>query len=77
MGVTPVKKTPSKAGRSPAQDRRSQSKAFKDSDSAATLVQRTPNHTRDSSYSHTLPTDEQKRNNGRVVGRSLIMWGRK
>ncbi|OAA79500.1 hypothetical protein LEL_02986 [Akanthomyces lecanii RCEF 1005] len=76
MGVTPVKKTPSKTGRSPAQDRRSQSKAFKDSDSAATLVQRAPNHTRDSSYSHTLPTDEQKRNNGRVVGRSLIMWGR-
>ncbi|KAJ6783728.1 hypothetical protein PWT90_05478 [Aphanocladium album] len=76
MGVTPVKKTPSKTGRSPARDRRSQSRAIKDGDSPASLLQRTPGHTRDSSFSHTLPTEEQKRNNGRVVGRSLIMWSR-
>ncbi|KAJ3479960.1 hypothetical protein NLG97_g8185 [Lecanicillium saksenae] len=76
MGVTPVKKTPSKTGRSPARDRRSQSRAIKEGDSPASLLQQTPGHTRDSSFSHTLPTEEQKRNNGRVVGRSLIMWGR-
>ncbi|EGX93189.1 hypothetical protein CCM_04561 [Cordyceps militaris CM01] len=76
MGLTPVKKTPSKTGRSPARDRRSQSRGFKESDSASNLLQKTPNHARDSSFSHTLPTDEQKRGNGRVVGRSLIMWAR-
>ncbi|KAM3475198.1 hypothetical protein MY5147_003859 [Beauveria neobassiana] len=76
MGVTPVKKTPSKTGRSPAQDRRSQARVNKDSDSATALLQTTPNHNRDTSFSHSLPTEMQKRNNGRVVGRSLIMWGR-
>ncbi|OAA52396.1 proteinrelated to RNA-binding protein cabeza [Beauveria brongniartii RCEF 3172] len=76
MGVTPVKKTPSKTGRSPAQDRRSQARVNKDSDSATTLLQTTQNHNRETSFSHSLPTEVQKRNNGRVVGRSLIMWGR-
>ncbi|KAM3531789.1 hypothetical protein NHJ13051_000525 [Beauveria bassiana] len=76
MGVTPVKKTPSKTGRSPAQDRRSQARVNKDSDSATALLQATPNHNRETSFSHSLPTEMQKRNNGRVVGRSLIMWGR-
>ncbi|TQV97613.1 chaperonin GroL [Cordyceps javanica] len=76
MGVTPVKKTPSKTGRSPAHDRRSQSRGCKDGDSAITLLQRTPSHAREPSFSHSLPTEEQKRSNGRVVGRSLIMWGR-
>ncbi|UKZ86099.1 uncharacterized protein TrAFT101_001939 [Trichoderma asperellum] len=73
---TPAKKTPSK-GRTAAHDRRSPSKALKLEQNALPEKIKTPNSVpRDTTYSHNLPTDEQKKGNGRVTGRSLIMWNR-
>ncbi|KAM0465159.1 hypothetical protein ACHAPV_002154 [Trichoderma viride] len=72
---TPAKKTPSK--RTAAHDRRSPSKALKLEQNAIPEKIKTPTSApRDTAYSHTLPTDEQKKGNGRVTGRSLIMWNR-
>ncbi|KAK6447390.1 hypothetical protein FP744_10003640 [Trichoderma asperellum] len=73
---TPAKKTPSK-GRTAAHDRRSPSKALKLEQNALPEKIKTPTSApRDTTYSHNLPTDEQKKGNGRVTGRSLIMWNR-
>jgi hypothetical protein len=75
---TPAKKTPSKKGRTAAHDRRSPSKALKTEQTPKSDKIKTPTSTpRDTSYTHSLPTDEQKKGNGRVTGRSLIMWNRK
>ncbi|KAL7902526.1 hypothetical protein HDV63DRAFT_399592 [Trichoderma sp. SZMC 28014] len=72
---TPAKKTPSK--RTAAHDRRSPSKALKLEQNAIPDKIKTPTSApRDTTYSHNLPTDEQKKGNGRVTGRSLIMWNR-
>ncbi|KAL7922972.1 hypothetical protein ACQKWADRAFT_326309 [Trichoderma austrokoningii] len=73
---TPAKKTPSK-GRTAAHDRRSPSKALKSEQNAVPDKAKTPvSAPRDTTYSHNLPTNEQKKGNGRVTGRSLIMWNR-
>lgn len=73
---TPAKKTPSK--RTAAHDRRSPSKALKLEQNSIPEKVKTPTSApRDTTYSHNLPTDEQKKGNGRVTGRSLIMWNRK
>ncbi|PNP37887.1 hypothetical protein TGAMA5MH_10228 [Trichoderma gamsii] len=72
---TPAKKTPSK--RTAAHDRRSPSKALKLEQNSIPEKVKTPTSApRDTTYSHNLPTDEQKKGNGRVTGRSLIMWNR-
>jgi hypothetical protein len=73
---TPAKKTPSK--RTAAHDRRSPSKQLKlEQNGIAEKVKTPTSAPRDTTYSHNLPTDEQKKGNGRVTGRSLIMWNRK
>ncbi|KAG6004120.1 hypothetical protein E4U21_001391 [Claviceps maximensis] len=80
MGSEP-KRASAKQKRSPAKARRSQSRA-QDADasllsSSATASSphkvETPRNAR---YSHRLPTDEQRKGNGRVAGRSLISWSR-
>lgn len=77
MVVASTNKTPSKKRRSPAQERRSQSKALKEAVSPGLRTpDQKPHTSRNATYSHLLPTEEQRRGNGRVVGRSLIMWGR-
>ncbi|KAH6610235.1 hypothetical protein Trco_000255 [Trichoderma cornu-damae] len=77
MGTSSSKKTPSKKGRSAAHDRRSPSKTLKAEQTPKSEKPKTPSSTpRDTTYTHNLPTDEQKKGNGRVTGRSLIMWNR-
>lgn len=77
MGTPQAKKTPSK-GRTAAQDRRSPSKILKAEQTPKSDKIKTPSSTpRDTNYTHNLPTGEQKKGNGRVSGRSLIMWNRK
>ncbi|RFU80936.1 hypothetical protein TARUN_1221 [Trichoderma arundinaceum] len=77
MGTPSSKKTPSKKGRTAAHDRRSPSRALKAEQTPKSDKIKTPSSTpRDTVYSHNLPTDEQKKGNGRVTGRSLIMWNR-
>ncbi|KAM0250894.1 hypothetical protein ACHAQJ_008428 [Trichoderma viride] len=74
---TPAKKTPSKKARTAAHERRSPSKALKAEQTPKSDKINTPTSTpRDTTYSHSLPTGEQKKGNGRVTGRSLIMWNR-
>ncbi|KAG6011663.1 hypothetical protein E4U54_007964 [Claviceps lovelessii] len=80
MGFEP-KRASAKQKRSPAKARRSQSKAR---DAEASLLSSSANTSspqkietpRTARYSHRLPTDEQRKGNGRVAGRSLIMWNR-
>ncbi|KAL7795260.1 hypothetical protein V8C37DRAFT_408910 [Trichoderma ceciliae] len=70
-------KTPSKKGRTAAHERRSSSKALKAEQTPKSEKFKTPTSTpRDTAYTHNLPTDDQKKGNGRVTGRSLIMWNR-
>ncbi|KAF7542860.1 hypothetical protein G7Z17_g11215 [Cylindrodendrum hubeiense] len=80
MGSGSAKKTPSKASRSSAQARRSPSKALKNEGSP--VKTQTPRSRsakkagREYNYTSRLPTEQQRRENGRVPGRSLIVWGR-
>lgn len=80
MGVGTVKKSPSKENRSPIATRNSTSKAIKaqnmgtpETPSRSSRARSTPRE----GYTHHLPTPAERRNNGRVTGRSLIVWGRK
>ncbi|KAG5952024.1 hypothetical protein E4U53_001796 [Claviceps sorghi] len=80
MGSEP-KRASAKQKRSPAKARRSQSRARDAeasllSSSATTSSPQKIETPRTARYSHRLPTDEQRRGNGRVPGRSLIMWNR-
>lgn len=70
-----TKKTPAKAGRSSVVTRRSASKAIKE-EVAVTPKNRSVQKG-DATFSQNLPTEEQRKSNGRVHGRSLIVWGRK
>lgn len=70
-----TKKTPAKAGRSSMATRRSASKAIKE-EVAVTPKNRSVKKG-DATFSQNLPTEEQRKSNGRVHGRSLIVWGRK
>lgn len=73
-----AKKTPSKASRSSAQVRRSASKALKgDGSPVKTPGSRSAKKaSREYNYTSRLPTEQQRRENGRVPGRNLIVWGR-
>ncbi|KAK7430575.1 hypothetical protein QQZ08_002867 [Neonectria magnoliae] len=78
MGSSPVKKTPSKAGRSVAQARRSASKATKNDGSPVKTPSRrsAKKAAREYNYTSIPPNEQQRSENGRVPGRSLIVWGR-
>ncbi|KAK5997111.1 hypothetical protein PT974_02463 [Cladobotryum mycophilum] len=72
-------KTPSKKRRQSAGAQSSPAKAMKANatQSPAASVQTPQTSTpRETAYTHALPTQSQKKGNGRVVGRSLIMWNR-
>ncbi|KAH7321174.1 hypothetical protein B0I35DRAFT_510922 [Stachybotrys elegans] len=73
MGIPSPHKSPSKSGRSPAHARRSPSKSLKLEDSP--LMPNKP-FKATKNFSHKLPTEEQLKGNGRVVGRNLIQWTR-
>ncbi|KAG6029050.1 hypothetical protein E4U41_000501 [Claviceps citrina] len=80
MGAEP-KRASAKQKRSPAKARRSQSRAQNAeasllSSAASTSSPQKHDTPRTARYSHRLPTDEQRKGNGRVAGRSLIMWNR-
>ncbi|UKZ54735.1 hypothetical protein TrVGV298_008547 [Trichoderma virens] len=78
MGTPQGKKTTPKKGQTAAHNRRSPSKALKAEQTPNLDKLKTPSSTpRETAYTHNLPTDEQKKGNGRVTGRSLIMWNRK
>ncbi|KFH41628.1 hypothetical protein ACRE_076600 [Hapsidospora chrysogenum ATCC 11550] len=73
------KRGATKADTSPAKARRSPSKTIKSEGSFTA----TPRSTRkkgavreNNTFSSSLPNEEQRRSNGRVAGRSLIVWGR-
>ncbi|KAH7157057.1 hypothetical protein EDB81DRAFT_855035 [Dactylonectria macrodidyma] len=73
------KKIPARAGRTPAQTRRSPSKLAKAASTPLTPVTpKTPvkKTAREYNYTSRLPTEEQRRGNGRVPGRNLISWNR-
>ncbi|EHK24463.1 uncharacterized protein TRIVIDRAFT_199076 [Trichoderma virens Gv29-8] len=77
MGTPQGKKTTPKKGQTAAHNRRSPSKALKAEQTPNLDKLKTPSSTpRETAYTHNLPTDEQKKGNGRVTGRSLIMWNR-
>ncbi|UKZ80514.1 hypothetical protein TrVFT333_008275 [Trichoderma virens FT-333] len=77
MGTPQGKKTTPKKGQTAAHNRRSPSKALKAEQTPNLDKLKTPSSTpREITYTHNLPTDEQKKGNGRVTGRSLIMWNR-
>ncbi|KAK7417146.1 chaperonin [Neonectria punicea] len=78
MGSSPVKKTPSKTARSTAQARRSASKATKnDGSPVKTPTRRSAKKAaREYNYTSIPPNEQQRSENGRVPGRSLIVWGR-
>ncbi|KPM37200.1 hypothetical protein AK830_g9345 [Neonectria ditissima] len=85
VNTSPLK-TPSKAGRSAAQNRRSASKALKSESSPVKTPTRaaakTPTRAsskktpREHNFTSRPPTEEERSGNGRVSGRSLIVWGR-
>ncbi|KAL7937474.1 hypothetical protein V8C35DRAFT_331223 [Trichoderma chlorosporum] len=77
MGTPQGKKATPKKGQTAAHDRRSPSKALKAQQTPKLDKSKTPTSTpRETAYTHNLPTNEQKKGNGRVTGRSLIMWNR-
>ncbi|KAL7963605.1 hypothetical protein V8C34DRAFT_310530 [Trichoderma compactum] len=77
MGTPQGKKITPKKGQTAAHDRRSPSKILKAQMTPKIDKLKTPTSTpRDTAYTHKLPTGEQKKGNGRVTGRSLIMWNR-
>lgn len=78
MGTPQGKKVTPKKGQTAAYDRRSPSKILKAQMTPKINKLKTPTSTpRETAYTHKLPTGEQKKGNGRVTGRSLIMWNRK
>ncbi|KAH7154992.1 hypothetical protein B0J13DRAFT_618478 [Dactylonectria estremocensis] len=70
MAPDSPKKSPAKAGRTPAQNRRSPFKLAKAENNTVKKI------IRETKYTSRLPTEEQRRQNGRVPGRNLIVWGR-
>lgn len=74
-----AQKASSKAGRTPMETRRSKSKALKEegtpTPSTRSTGKKRGSNRSNQSFTHHLPTDEQKKCNGRVQGRSLIVWG--
>ncbi|KAK2605949.1 hypothetical protein QQS21_003675 [Conoideocrella luteorostrata] len=80
MGSASTKKAVSKQKRSPAKDRRTQTRTqiAKASlhPSTAPGSRNNVETPRTARYSHRLPTDRQRKGNGRCSGRSLIMWNR-
>ena len=68
------KKTPSKAPRPPSSARRTRD-ALKGSDSPSP-TKRSASGT-PKKFTSCLPTEEQRKSNGRVSGRNLIIWSRK
>lgn len=79
MGVGSAKRASTRAENTPVKTRRSNSRAIK-SEGSPTLTPRSSARKKTSgketAYTSTLPTDQQRRGNGRVTGRSLIVWGR-
>ncbi|EFY96871.1 hypothetical protein X797_007013 [Metarhizium robertsii] len=80
MVAAPARKTNASKSRSPAKDRRAVSRtqsaeASLVSSSAPSSPAKTETP-RTARYSHHLPTDQQRKGNGRVAGRNLIMWNR-
>lgn len=72
------RKTAAKKGRSPAKERRNQTRA--QNAQALLSASNSPNKLetlRTTRYSHHLPTEEQRKANGRVPGRNLIRWNRR
>ncbi|VUC23352.1 unnamed protein product [Clonostachys rosea] len=79
MGSKIAKRTPAKEGRSPIATRRSASKNIKNEQTpspspakSTSSRHRTPR----TGFTHRLPTAEERKSNGRVPGRNLIVWGR-
>ncbi|KAL7781976.1 hypothetical protein V8C43DRAFT_319372 [Trichoderma afarasin] len=76
MGLPEMKTTPKKS-QTAAHDRHTPSKVMKSQKTPKVDKLKTPGSTpRETAYTHNLPTGEQKKGNGRVSGRSLIMWNR-
>ncbi|KOS20527.1 hypothetical protein ESCO_005420 [Escovopsis weberi] len=79
MGSAANKKTPSNKRRA-STNANSPSKAVKatagQSPAASSSQTSVEASARDTAYTHHLPTTEQRKGNGRRVGRSLIMWNR-
>lgn len=80
MGVGSARKSAAKNARTPVKSRRSTSKAIKAEDSPtkapASSSKGTPSRS-GGGFTSRLPSEQDRRNNGRVTGRSLIVWGRK
>lgn len=77
MGAPELKTTPKK-NQTAALDRRTPSKVLKSQRTPKVNELKTPGSTpSETAYTHNLPTGEQKKGNGRVTGRRLIMWNRK
>lgn len=77
MGVASVKKAPGKETTSPVATRRSAAKALKSPETPSRPRSARKPVTPRETYTHHLPTASERRSNGRVSGRSLIVWGRK
>ncbi|OAA43782.1 hypothetical protein NOR_04357 [Metarhizium rileyi] len=80
VSASSTRKSTTRKSRSPAKDRRSATRtqnaeASLMSSSAASSPSKTETP-RTARYSHHLPTDQQRKGNGRVAGRNLIMWNR-
>ncbi|QYT01388.1 hypothetical protein H0G86_008429 [Trichoderma simmonsii] len=76
MGAPELKTTPKK-NQTAALDRRTPSKVLKSQRTPKVNELKTPGSTpSETAYTHNLPTGEQKKGNGRVTGRRLIMWNR-
>lgn len=79
MVAAPARKTNASKSRSPAKDRKSASRTQSAEASLVSSAPSSPAKTetpRTARYSHHLPTDQQRKGNGRVAGRNLIMWNR-
>ncbi|KAG8405398.1 hypothetical protein J3458_022055 [Metarhizium acridum] len=80
MVSAPARKTNASKSRSPAKDRRSANRTQSaEASLVSSSVPSSPTKTetpRTARYSHHLPTDQQRKGNGRVAGRNLIMWNR-
>ncbi|CAH0040947.1 unnamed protein product [Clonostachys solani] len=79
MGSKTAKRTPAKEGRSPIATRRSASKNIKAEQTPSPSPAKSAssrNRTPRTGFTHRLPTAEERKSNGRVAGRNLIVWGR-
>ncbi|CAG9979473.1 unnamed protein product [Clonostachys byssicola] len=79
MGSKTAKRTPAKDGRSPIATRRSASKSLKAEQTPSPSPAKSAssrNRTPRSAFTHRPPTAEERKSNGRVPGRNLIVWGR-